>query len=464
MTAYYSGRRRCSMPFGLLYLRALLPAHLGDADLSLDLLYELQSYCQQQMTDHSPCTNQQESPLIPALGNSCQSQDRQQQQQQHLPPDERIADAGPGVGDQSPKDMIQAQNSFMQQQQQQPYHPNHKTNLPSKFPTSQAPTPAAPQLGDVWYQRWQGVSCQLISHHWQQHSVAAAFAQLELLLAAAPTNVLLWSLAGRMQLQLRLGAAAHRSFETAQQLVQQESKKLQQQQQQQQQLQTDHHQQHDMSSSCSSLGAAAAAVKRSPATSTPSWELGLLQQAVLLNWGCYHALANDMEAAAASFESVRGVLEEPEQRPGLNNCSNLVSVAAANSAVCLMYSSQLTEAISAIEAGLQGDQPLLLQVSLSLLWAACQSSGGVCELWRHTLCKANVASSNGFISRSFIQARRRRCPVISGPPLLIWSPCRSEGLRCLLLAQVQGLWCVVGVACRAHWQPAAYLYSTTSHT
>eukprot|EP00775_Hariotina_reticulata_P012286 gene12286-biopygen14184 len=357
-----AGSKRCSMPFGLLYLRALLPSHLGDADLSLDLLYELQSYCRKQLSD-AQCAHQQE-PLAQALGSKCrrpeQQWQQQQQQQQHLLPGESIADAAPGGGDQPPK-QLKFQESLMQLKQHQSCHPDQNALSSHNLPMAAAPLQAAPEIEQLWHLRWRGVTCQLISHHWSHNSAVAAFVQLELLLADAPTDVVLWSLAGRMQLQLHLTAAAHTSFRRAQQLVQQQVLPQQQQQWwQQQPRQVGLHQQADVSSSCSNVGVVAGD-STAPSTSTPAVELGLLQQLAQLNWGCYHALADNMEAAAAAFASLQHVPKGPEPSPEVNSYSNLASAAAANSAVCLMYNSQLTEAISAVEAGLHEQKPLLLQ-------------------------------------------------------------------------------------------------------
>ena len=280
------------VPFGLLYLRAQLPAYLGSPQLTLDRLYQLKDYCQQQ----------QQWP--------------EQQQQQDVP------------------DVLQEDRTDQLQQPQPPE------------------TAAA---AAAWQQRLHAVNSSLILHYWQQGSVTTAFQLLDQQLQEQPHSMELWSLAGRLQLQLNMLHQAHASFTKVQQIF------LQQQQRNK--------------------------MAATGYTMLHKQHLAALQRLVHHNWGCYHALSHNMTLAQHEF-SIAQHIRDPSSAPpavaaatdplvavgepqkssvdhGFQAAATKVDgVAAANSAVCLLHMGELTEAISALEAGLQQHPQEFLQVSL----------------------------------------------------------------------------------------------------
>eukprot|EP00878_Enallax_costatus_P020032 GHUV01021161.1.p1 GENE.GHUV01021161.1~~GHUV01021161.1.p1 ORF type:complete len:395 (+),score=141.45 GHUV01021161.1:97-1281(+) len=285
------------VPFGLLYLRAQLPACLGSPHLTLDLLYQLSDYCQQQ-----------------------QQVVQEQQYQQHLR-DYTI-----------PDDLQQGPSDQLQQPQQL---------------GSAATATAAVAL---WQQRLHAIYSSLIIHYWQQGSVITAFKLLDQQLQEHPQSIELWSLAGRLQLQLNMLQHAHASFTRVQQLF------LQQQQQ------------------GKALPAAGGA------TAQPTQHLSALQRMVHHNWGCYHALNHNMTLAQHEFSIAQHIRNPSSSTAAAASDDPLAAsdlettgahhgyeaaavdgIAAANSAVCLLHMGELTEAISALEAGLQQNPQAFLQ-------------------------------------------------------------------------------------------------------
>jgi tetratricopeptide (TPR) repeat protein len=278
-----------AVPFGLLYLRAQLPACRDDSSSSssIDLLHELRCYCQQQLQQH---------------------QQQQRSSWKHTPTLDMQADA--------------AVRQLDQQQQR-----SDTDSTPSA-----AAAAAAAAANALWGHRLCGVTCSLVLHYWQAGAVAAALRLLDEQLLLQPTDCQLWSLAGRLLLQLNVMKQAHRCFTEVQELVQ-----MRQQQQ----------------------GGAV--------------ELVQLQQLVRHNWGCYHALNNNMTVALHEFESAQQLaaaaaaskLDSPDSTDTPQQSAaaaaefaasllpSVDGVSLANSAVCLLHMGQLTEAISCLEAGLQ---------------------------------------------------------------------------------------------------------------
>jgi tetratricopeptide (TPR) repeat protein len=271
------------VPFGLLYLRAQLPACQGNSSLTRDLLHDLRCYCQQQLQWQVAHRQQ--------LDIQSQKHAQQQEQQQNMQ-----SDVAGNLADQQAE---------------------HK-------PSSTAAAAAAAAL---WQHRLCGVTCSLVLHYWQAGSVAAALRLLDDLLLLQPADWQLWSLAGRLFLQLNVLKQAHRCFTKVQEIVQQ--------------------QQQDEAA-------------------------GLVQllQLVHHNWGCYHALNNNMTAALLEFDTAQQLTAaaaskvhdridgtNTEQHEAAGAAALLLpavdGVALANSAVCLLHMGQLTEAISCLEAGLQ---------------------------------------------------------------------------------------------------------------
>jgi tetratricopeptide (TPR) repeat protein len=270
------------VPFGLLYLRAQLPSCQGDSSFTLDLLHDLRCSCKQQLQ----LAHQQQG-LVP------------KQQQPQAP-------------------QLDVALGRIDQQQ-------------IRTPVSAADAAAAAVA--LWQHRLCGVTCSLVLHHWQAGSVAAALHLLDQQLLLQPSDCQLWSLAGRLFLQINVMKQAHRCFTKVQQLV---SERQQQQQ-----------------------GEAAVCAR--------------LQQLVRHNWGCYHALSNNMtaalhefdtaqqEAAAAAAASKISLPVSNQEVAGADSDQAQQAAAAAvfdgvalsNSAVCLLHMGQLTEAISCLEAGLQ---------------------------------------------------------------------------------------------------------------
>jgi tetratricopeptide (TPR) repeat protein len=270
------------LPFGLLYLRAQLPACQGDSRLTIDLLHDLRCYCQQQLAHQQ---------------HGCSFKQPQQQQQQALQSDVALS----------------------------------RTDQQESRTTKAAATTGAVATA-LWQHRLCGVTCSLVLHHWQAGSVSAALHLLDQQLLLQPADCHLWSLAGRLFLQLNVVKQVHRCFTKVQQLVQEQ---VQQQQQQ---------------------GKAASCVR--------------LQQLVRHNWGCYNALSNNMTAALHEFDTAQQLAAAAASN--VNNTDDTATqttqattaaqaaaaavvdgVALSNSAVCLLHMGQLTEAISCLEAGLQ---------------------------------------------------------------------------------------------------------------
>jgi tetratricopeptide (TPR) repeat protein len=271
------------VPFGLPYLRAQLPACQGDSKLTIDLLHDLRCYCQQQLA------HQQHGHYS-----------KQQQQQE-------------------PQAQSDVAFSRIDQQESR---------------TAEAAEKAAAVA--LWQHRLCGVTSSLVLHHWQAGSVTAALQLLDQQLLLQPADCQLWSLAGRLFLQLNVMKQAHRCFTKVQQLVQE---RVQQQQQQQQQQEQQQQQQQ---------GEVAGCVR--------------LQQLVHHNWGCYYALSNNMTAALHEFDTAQQVTAAATATDVTDTAAQTTQVVAAaavdgvalsNSAVCLLHMGQLTEAISCLEAGLQ---------------------------------------------------------------------------------------------------------------
>jgi tetratricopeptide (TPR) repeat protein len=286
------------VPFGLLYLRAQLPACQGDSRLTIDLLHYLRCYCQQQLAH---------------------------QQHGHF--------------------------SKQQLQQQQPQTDVAFSRIDQQESMTAETAENTAAVG-LWQHRLCGVTCSLVLHHWQAGSVAAALQLLDQQLLLQPADCQLWSLAGRLFLQLNVMKQAQRCFTKVQQLVQEQ---VQQQQQQQ--------------------GEVAGCVQ--------------LQQLVRHNWGCYNALSNNMTVALHEFETAQQITAAAASDVTDTAAQTIQTVAAAavdgvalsNSAVCLLHMGQLTEAISCLEAGLQQHPAEVAKVGVWLQQHCCchSSAASTCH-------------------------------------------------------------------------------------
>ena len=75
----------------------------------------------------------------------------------------------------------------------------------------------SPADAAVWLKRWRFVACALVNAHVQQQQPATAFQLLNQLLIAQPEDPWLWTVVGRLQLQLGHVQQAEQSFQRAEQ-------------------------------------------------------------------------------------------------------------------------------------------------------------------------------------------------------------------------------------------------------